>query len=96
MLRPEVHHTFLKHKKTDSLYALNYSYVLSDNVPFIFPLGDSTSLIFLYMWNACSYITAFQQKNPYKQKPTKQTKSHLKNHKKAHKKPTDTHIDMRK
>lgn len=87
MLTPEVHHIFLKHKKTDSLYALNYSCVLSKNVPFIFPLGDNTSFLFLYMWHACSYITVFQQKNPYNHKPTKQTKTHLKNHKKTHKKP---------
>lgn len=87
MLRPVVHHTFLKHKKTDSLYVLNYSYVLSDNVPFIFPLGDNKSLLFLYMWNACSYSRTFQQNNPYNQKPAQQTKTHLKKHKKTHKKP---------
>lgn len=75
MLRPEVHHTFLKHKKTDSLYARNYSYVLSDNVPFIFLLGGNTILLFLNMWNACSYITASQQNKPYKHKPTKQKTS---------------------
>lgn len=39
MLRSEVRHTFLKHKKTDSLYALNYSYALSDNAPFFPPSG---------------------------------------------------------
>lgn len=92
MLRPEVHHTFLKHKKTDSLYALNYSYVLSDNVHFVFPLGDNTSLSLLYMWNSCSYITALQQKTPtntnqqskQKKSPQKNTRKPTKNHRHTH------------
>lgn len=95
-LRPEVHHIFLKHKKTDSLYALNYSCVLSKNVPFIFPLGDNTSFLFLYMWNACSYITVFQQKKSLQPQTNKTNKNSPQKPQENPQKTTDTHTDMRK
>lgn len=62
MLRPEVHHTFLKNKNTVSLYAVNNSYRLTGNVPFNF--SNKRFFVFLYMSNACGCIPTFQEKKP--------------------------------